>query len=359
MRIAIVGCGQIADAHIQEVRRIPGATVEAVCDLNYHMAEQAAARFEIPQMYTDLDRMLPEVHPDVVHVTTPPGSHLAIGRKIAAYGAHAYIEKPFTATVAEAEQLTECATRAGVLLCVGHSNAYDSAYLRMRRQYDEGLLGEVVHVDTVMGYNLGGPFGAVVMGDPAHWVHDLPGGIPQNNISHPLSLLLPFLPDEAPMVSARGLRCRTRRFGDTRDRFFDELRVTLLGRHTTASLMFSCQARPVQLYATVHGTKAQATASIDSRTLRLVHGASMPGPFARVQLAYRDEREARRERRRSVAGLLRARLHFFEGLHELIRRFYLAIQGKGDMPIPMTEALRTTRIIEEIFTQCDRHAEES
>lgn len=359
MRIAIVGCGQFADAHIQEVRRIPGATVEAVCDLNYHMAEQAAARFEVPGLYTDLDRMLDDVHPDVVHITTPPGSHLAIARKVAEYGAHAYIEKPFTATAAEAEELIECATRAGVLLCVGHSYAYDSAYLRMKRQYEEGLLGEVVHVDTVMGYNLAGPFGAVMMGDPTHWVHALPGGVAQNNISHPLSLLLPFLPDEQPVVSACGLRCRLKRFGDRRDRFFDELRVTLLGRRTTASLQFSCRARPVQLYATVHGTKAQATASIDSRTLRLVHGASLPGPFARVQWAYRDERETRRELRRSVASLLRARLHFFEGLHELIRRFYLAIQGKGDMPIPMMEALRTTRIMEEIFIQCDRQLEES
>jgi predicted dehydrogenase len=359
VRIAIVGCGQIADAHIQEVRRIPDATVEAVCDLNYHMVEQAAARFEVPRLYTDLDRMLDEVRPEVVHVTTPPGSHVAIARKIAECGAHAYIEKPFTATVAEAEELVDCATRAGVLMCVGHCNAYDSAYLRMRQLYEEGALGEIVHVDTVMGYNLAGPFGAVMMGDPTHWVHTLPGGVAQNNISHPLSLLLPFLPDENPVVSARGLRCRPTRYGDHRDRFFDEIRVTLLGRGTTASVQFSSRVRPVQMYATVHGTKAYATASLDSRTLRVVHGASMPGPFARVQWAYRDQCETQREFRRNVAGLLRAKLHFFEGMHELIRRFYLAIQGKGDMPIPMAEALRTTRIMADIFTQCERGAEES
>ena len=359
MRIAIAGCGQIADAHIQEIRRVPGATVEAVCDLNYHMAEQASARFEIQRLYTDLDRMLDEVHPDVVHITTPPGTHLAIARTASAKGVHAYIEKPFSATAAEAEEMVDCAIRAGVLLCVGHSNAFDSAYLRLRRLCDDGQLGDIVHIDTVMGYNLAGPFGAVMMGDPTHWVHGLPGGIAQNNISHPLSLLLPLLPDEDPVVLARGLRCRTQRFDDRRDRFFDEVRATIVGQRTTASLLFTCRARPVQLYATVHGTKAQATASTDSRTLRVVRGASMPGPFARVQWAARDHRETWRGLRRNTSGLLRARLHYFEGMHELIRRFYLAIQGKADMPIPMSEAVRTTRIMEKIFAQCDREAEES
>jgi hypothetical protein len=53
-----------------------------------------------------------------------------------------------------------------------------------------------------------------------------------------------------------------------------------------------------------------------------------------------------------VSGLVRGRLHFFQGMHELIRRFYLAIEGRGEMPIPMSEALRTTRIMDDIFRSC-------
>lgn len=357
MKAVIVGCGQIADAHVQEIRRIPGAAVEAVCDLNRHMAEQAAARFEIPRQYTDLDQMLADVRPDVVHITTPPSSHLAIAKKAAAMGAHAYVEKPLAPTLGEAEEMVHGATQSGALLCVGHSYAFDSAFLGLRRQYEQGALGDVVHVDTVMGYNLAGPFGAVMMGDPTHWVHALPGGIAQNNISHPLSLLLPFLPDDRPAVVARGQRCRAERFGDRRDRFFDEIRATMVGRRATASLCFTCRARPLQLYAAVHGTRAQAMASTDSRTLRVVRGAALPGPFAKVQWAARDCGESWRGLRQNVSGLLRARLHYFDGMHELIRQFYLAIQGKGDMPIPMAEALRAARLMDEILAQCDEHAE--
>jgi predicted dehydrogenase len=321
------------------------------------MAEQAAVRFGITGVYTDLRQMLIDVRPDVVHVTTPPRSHLPIVRTVAEHGAHAYVEKPFTATVAEAEELVNLMTRAGLLACVGHCNAFDSAFLRLKQVYDDGSLGEAVHIDTVMGYNLAGPFGAVMMGDPAHWVHDLPGGITHNNISHPLSLLLPFLPDDTPFVSAFGLRCRQQRFGDRRDRFFDEVRVTLAGNRTTATIQFSSRVRPPQMFVAVHGTDAYAIASLDSRTLRIVRGATWPGPFARVQWSYRDRHQAAAGFRQNLARVVKARLHYFEGMHELIRRFYYAIQGKAEMPIPMIEALRATRIMDEIFAQCHARTE--
>lgn len=349
MKVAIVGCGQIADPHVQEVRRLHGPRVTAVCDASALMAEQLAVRFGIGGVYSDLDAMLAAERPDVVHVTTPPASHLSIGKRVVAAGAHAYIEKPFTVTSAEAEELVDCAERAGRLLCVGHSYAFDSPVRRLVSVYGTGALGRAVHVDAVMGYGLSGPFGSLMMGDPSHWIHALPGGLAQNNIPHPLSLVLPFLPDPQPRVRAVGLRWRKERFGDLRDRFYDELRIGLEGANTTATIVFSCHARPIQLMVTVHGTRAQATASVDSRSLTLVTGAALPGPFARVQWAFRASRQARREAWGRLADLAHARLHYFEGMHELIRRFYLAIEGRCEMPIPMSEAVRTSRIVDEVL----------
>lgn len=352
MRAAIVGCGQIADAHIQEVRRVPGAVVVAVCDVNAHMVEQAATRFRVPGVYTDVSRMLAETRPDVVHITTPPSTHLAIGRRVLESGAHAYVEKPLTVTGVEAEELVDCAKRSHRLVCVGHSNAFDESVLRLKEAFELGQLGDAVHVEALMGYSLAGPFGTLLMSEPGHWVHALPGGLAQNNISHPLSLMLPFLPDDSLRVRAFGLRWRPERFGDERDRFHDELRVSLEGTRCTGSLLFSCRSRPVQLCVTVYGTKAQATASVDSRSLRFVRGATLPGPFARVQWIRRDFSEARREFWHRTGSLVRGRLHFFQGMHELIRRFYAAIEGTGEMPTPMKEAVRTARIIDDIVRSC-------
>ncbi|HEY6099558.1 MAG TPA: Gfo/Idh/MocA family oxidoreductase, partial [Anaeromyxobacter sp.] len=252
--VAIVGCGQIADAHVQQARRAGGRVV-AVCDRSAPMAEQAAARLEVPAWFDDLDAMLSRARPDVVHVTTPPASHLPVARAALASGAHVYVEKPFTVDLAEAGELAEAARRAGRQVCVGHNLAFDPVVLRLRRLLAQGALGDVVHVDAMMGYSLAGPFGALVMSDPEHWVHRLPGGIAQNNLSHPLSIVLPLLGDELPAVAARGARRRPERFGDARDAFHDEIRVLLGGERATASLQFSCHVRPVQLAVTVYGTR--------------------------------------------------------------------------------------------------------
>ena len=354
MKIAIIGCGQIADAHIQEAKKIPGTDVVAVCDSSIHMAEQAALRFKIPEVYTNLELMLKTNQLDVVHITTPPSSHLPIAKLALAHGVHAYIEKPFVLDTAEAEELVAFADRAGKLICVGHNNIFDSGFLRLKEFVRQGKLGDVVHIDVTMGYDLTGPFGSAFMGDPTHWLHKLPGGLAQNNISHPLSLILEFLEDERLEVYARGLRLRKETYGDIRDRFFDELRVMLTGKYASAHMAFSCRCRPVQLSAVVYGTKCQAIMSFDARTLRIVEGASLPGPFQKVQWAYRDAVQTRREYFRNIANLLRARLYYFEGMHELFRRFYAAVEGKDEMPIPMSEVLRTTVIMDEIFQQCQK-----
>jgi predicted dehydrogenase len=352
MKIAVVGCGQIADAHVMEALKIPQVNIVGVCDQNWHMADQLAVRFSL-RPFTDLDVMLSETQPDVVHVTTPPLSHYAIAKKVLNYGCHLYLEKPFTAYLWEAIELGELARKKQRLLCVGHNQAFAPGFLRLQSLYEGGELGEIVHVDGFMGYNLAGPFGSVIMGDPTHWVHQLPGGLAQNNISHPLSLILPFLTDEEPQVRSVRLRKRLPLFGDARDDLFDELRATIVGASCTANLTFSCHACPVHTYVVVHGTKAQALFHGESRTLRLVRGATLPGPFGRMQWARNDKKEAQREYRQQVGGFLRAELFFFDGMNTLFRQFYGAIAGKNAEPIPVSEAIRATRIMEKLFESCE------
>jgi hypothetical protein len=91
----------------------------------------------------------------------------------------------------------------------------------------------------------------------------------------------------------------------------------------------------------------------ESRTLRLVRGATLPGPFGRVQWARNDKKEAQREYRQQVGGFLRAELFFFDGMNTLFRQFYGAISGKNTEPIPVSEAIRATRIMEKLFESCE------
>jgi predicted dehydrogenase len=352
-RVAVVGCGEIADAHIPQARRA-GAVVAAVCDASPHLAEQAAARWGVPAWYSDLDALLERTRPQVVHVTTPPASHLPLARRALAAGAHVYVEKPLTVDAAEAASLETAARIADRLVCVGHNHLFDPAVRRLHALLHEGGLGEVVHADALMAYDLQGPFGSLLMADPDHWIHRLPGGLAHNNLSHPLSLVLPLLGGPVETVRTVGQRLRGERFGDARDTFHDELRVLLQGPRATAAVHFSCRARPAQLSLAVYGTRRAALVSLDARTLRVVDGSRWPGPFAKVDWARRDAVEAWRELLRRASDLAFARLHYFEGMRTLFGAFYAAAAGEAEPPIPLAEARATAEVMDRIFAECRR-----
>ena len=114
LAVAVVGCGQIADAHLSTIRNIPGTRVVAVCDHYPDLARQAAERFRVPGVYSDFERMLERARPDVVHITTPPHTHAFLTCQALAVGAHVYVEKPFTIDAAEADRVFRArAPRAG------------------------------------------------------------------------------------------------------------------------------------------------------------------------------------------------------------------------------------------------------
>src|SRR2546423_15435705 len=113
MNIGIIGTGHIARQHLACLRELPGVRIAAVCDLSRAMAESAAERFGVPAWFTDSRRMLEEVKPDVVHVTTPPTSHFRLASDALDAGAHVLVEKPITVTFGEAQALVEKARDKG------------------------------------------------------------------------------------------------------------------------------------------------------------------------------------------------------------------------------------------------------
>ena len=77
LKVAIVGCGKIADAHALQLQRIKGCEIVGVCDREPLMAQQLYDRFPVKKCFTDLSKLLSEGRPDVVHITTPRRDTLA------------------------------------------------------------------------------------------------------------------------------------------------------------------------------------------------------------------------------------------------------------------------------------------
>src|SRR2546422_3794055 len=103
LRIAIVGCGKVADQHVDAIHRIPDCEIVSLCDAEPLMARQLGERFGISACFSDLQEMLRSTSPDVVHITTPPQSHYSLATQCLKAGCHVYVEKPFTITAEQAE----------------------------------------------------------------------------------------------------------------------------------------------------------------------------------------------------------------------------------------------------------------
>ena len=78
LKVALIGCGKVADSHAAELSRIPGCEIAGVCDREPLMAKQLAERFSVRECFSNVADLLAACHPDVVHITTPPASHFGL-----------------------------------------------------------------------------------------------------------------------------------------------------------------------------------------------------------------------------------------------------------------------------------------
>jgi predicted dehydrogenase len=350
LKIALVGCGQIADAHMQEIRKLANVDLVAVCDRVRDLAYQAAARFQVHGIFDDVGTMLREACPDVVHVTTPPHTHFPIAHQILSAGAHVYVEKPFTVDLAEADLLLHFAQRQHRLLCVGHDQLFDPVWLQCRQCVERGHLGRLVHVDSIQGYDLNGPFGRLLKAEPGHWVHRLPGGLFQNVISHALYRITDLMPDAQPQIWA------TWYSGDRQSSFPTELRVLLRGADTTASLLFSSSARPLQRIIRLYGTRAAVEVDFDAQLQRRAIANRLPGALGKIDIPLQNLVQAARGFGRNIWRFLRSDIHYFAGMNNLFARFYQAVRENGSPPVSYEEIRRVTALMDQIFGLCTEQA---
>ncbi len=352
LKVAIVGCGKIADGHVEEVRKMPElACVTAVCDLESLMAEQLARRYSIPAYYGDFEMLLNKERPDVVHIATPPASHLALARMALTAGCHLYIEKPLTLNLRETEELIRLANEADRKLTVGYSYLFDPPSLEAHKLVNSGYVGDIVHIESSYGYNLAGPFGAAMMGDAMHWVHRLPGKLIHNNIDHLLYRVTEYLPDDRPDIHAKGFVRRTVRYGDHRDDLLDELRVMVSGANATANVTFTCGARPTGYITRIYGSVNTLHVDHTNHTLIAEASSYLPGAFGRIAPAFHTARRYLKQGIANVGRFRRADFHYFAGLNTLLGRFYQSIQDGTEEPVPYRDILRISWMIDEIIQQ--------
>jgi predicted dehydrogenase len=358
LRVGIVGCGKIADQHVQAIHRIPDCEVVALCDREPLMAKQLGERFGISACFSELSEMLEAALPDVVHITTPPKSHYSLAKQCLESGSHVYLEKPFTITAGEAESLIRVAERRDLKITAGHNLQFTPETLEMRQLLAQGFLGgKPVHLESYFSYDLGDTtYVNALLGNRQHWVRQLPGQLLHNIISHGIAKLAEFLGDDLIEIVATAHQSeQLKNLGAPE--VLDELRVLIRDKSgTTAFFCFSTQIKglsELRIYGPVNSVMVDiATGSLTRKQSRAY----------KSYLTYfipplKNAREHLRNAGCNVINFLRRRRYQDFGMKELIERFYNSIRLRGEPPIPYREIILTARIMDEIFSQIYRDSE--
>jgi predicted dehydrogenase len=353
LKVAIVGCGKIADAHASQILRISDCEIVGVCDCEVLMAKQLQERFPIKHYFSDLNRLLAESRPDVVHITTPAESHFEIARTCLESGCHVYVEKPFTLDAEEARALIDLAERNRLKLTAGHSDQFSHVARRMRALVAEGYLGDgPVHMESHYGYDLGDPsYARALLGDRHHWVRRLPGKLLQNVISHGLARIAEFLTSDSPEVIAYGFVSPLLKYINEHD-VLDELRVIICeDQRTTAYFTFSSSMRPSIHELRLYGTKNGLIVDHDHDILLRLRGSKFKSYADKFIPPLSFAKQHLRNLSANVKLFLSNDFHMDSGMKYLIECFYCSIRQNIPLPISYREILLVSTMMDDIFRQ--------
>jgi predicted dehydrogenase len=358
LKVAIIGCGKIADSHAEQLQQIGGCEIVGVCDREELMARQLFERFPIKAFFNDVQQLLEQARPDVVHITTPPQSHFDLAKLCLEHGSHVYLEKPFTVNTGQAIELIRLAELRGLKLTVGNDPQYTHAAMHFRDLVRKGFLGgDPVHMESYYCYEMRGSYAGAMLSDKTHWVRRLPGQLLHNIISHGIVRIAEYLLDENPKVIAHGFTSPwLGKFGERE--IVDELRVIIAGKNgQTAYFTFSSQMRPSLHQFRLHGPVNGLVIDDDEHSVIKLHGLRYKSYAEKFIPPLNFAGQQAGNFVRNMKLFLKRDFHLKAGMKHLIQAFYESITEGKPLPISYREIVLTCRIMDSIFEQINAKAE--
>jgi predicted dehydrogenase len=154
IRVGVVGYGYWGPRIARNFHGLNGCELAAICDKSSDALRRARQSFPGVHTTSDLKEVLRSTQIDAVAVITPVWTHFELAKAALENGKHVFVEKPFTSTTAQAEQLIELAERKQRIIMVDHTFLFTGAVKKIRELIDQGALGKLYYYDSTR-VNLG------------------------------------------------------------------------------------------------------------------------------------------------------------------------------------------------------------
>ena len=148
INVAFIGCGGIAQTHINYLKKIPGVTIVAGADIKPAALERMETAHGVTSLYEDYNEMLKKVGDriDAVSVCTPNGVHYEASIAASKAGKHVLCEKPMAMNAKHAAEMGAAAKAAGKEFVIGFQHRYEPRSKVLRDMIADGVFGKILYV---------------------------------------------------------------------------------------------------------------------------------------------------------------------------------------------------------------------
>jgi len=154
INIGVVGYGYWGPNIVRNFNSIKDARVVSVCDNNPEVLKNIQANYPTIQTITDSNKLISSPDIDAIAIVTPVFTHFELAKLALQNGKHVFVEKPFTSTVAQAEELIELADKNNLKIMVDHTFLFTGAVKKIKELVDNDTLGDLYYFDSTR-VNLG------------------------------------------------------------------------------------------------------------------------------------------------------------------------------------------------------------
>ena len=148
IRVGVIGYGYWGPNIVRNFDSLPSCEVVRVCDKSSKALAKAAEAVPNIETTSSPDDIFRATDIDAVAVVTPVSTHFELSKRALENGKHVFVEKPFTATGAEAEELVDISQRKNLKIMVDHTFLFTGAVRKMKELIDAGELGNLYYYDS-------------------------------------------------------------------------------------------------------------------------------------------------------------------------------------------------------------------
>ena len=141
MKLGIIGSGMIVKDFLSFAHELPEIKLEAIAARNIENLKELQSKYNIKNIYIDIDLCLKNKEIDTIYVAVPNNLHYTVAKKALEAGKNVICEKPFTLKYEESVELFEIAEDKGLILIEAITNQYQKNYLDIKDNIDN--IGEI------------------------------------------------------------------------------------------------------------------------------------------------------------------------------------------------------------------------